>query len=231
MAKTSNRFPGESAEYRRARNALLREEVKLRKRLEDIAAQRRALPPGGEVKTDYAFDAWAPDEDDYRSVRFSELFMPGKKSLFLYNFMYPERVGSMTPCPSCTSIIDAIDGTARHLAQRVNFVVVAKAPIARFREHARRRGWSHALLLSSANNTFNRDYLAEDETGQQWPLAHVFTRRGRKIRHFWSSELWFADHEPGQGARHVDFMWPLWLMLDRTPEGRGKTWEPSLDYS
>ena len=59
----------------------------------------------------------------------------------------------------------------------------------------------------------------------------MFTRRGRKIHHFWSSELWFADHEPGQDSRHVDFMWPLWLMLDRTPEGRGKTWGPSLDYS
>jgi predicted dithiol-disulfide oxidoreductase (DUF899 family) len=230
MAKTSNRFPGESAEYRRARNALLREEVKLRRRLEEIAAQRRALPLGGEVKTDYAFDAWAPDEDDFRSVRLSELFAPGKKTLFIYNFMYPERAGSMTPCPSCTSIIDGIDGTAHDLVQRVSFAVVAKAPIARFREHARKRGWSHALLLSSANNTFNRDYLAEDETGQQWPLAHVFARRGRKIHHFWSSELWFADHEPGQDARHVDFMWPLWLMLDRTPEGRGKTWGPSLEY-
>src|SRR5579864_4660361 len=219
MAKTSNRFPGESAEYRRARNALLREEVKLRRRLEEIAAQRRALPLGGEVKTDYAFDAWAPDEDDFKSVRFSELFAPGKKTLFIYNFMYPERAGSMTPCPSCTSIIDGIDGTARDLVQRASF-----------REHARKRGWSHALLLSSANNTFNRDYLAEDETGQQWPLAHVFTRRGRKIHHFWSSELWFADHEPGQDARHVDFMWPLWLMLDRTPEGRRKTWGPSLEY-
>jgi predicted dithiol-disulfide oxidoreductase (DUF899 family) len=230
MAKTSSRFPGESAEYRRARNALLREEVKLRRRLEEVAAQRRALPPGGEVKTDYAFDAWAANEDDFRSVRFSELFAPGKKSLFLYNFMYPERVGSMTPCPSCTSIIDAIDGAARHLVQRVGFAVIAKAPIARFREHARKRGWSHVLLLSSENNTFNRDYLAEDETGQQWPLAHVFTRRGRKFHHFWSSELWFADHEPGQDSRHVDFMWPLWLMLDRTPEGRGKTWGPSLEY-
>ena len=231
MAKTSNRFPGESAEYRRARNALLREEVKLRRRLEEIAAQRRALPLGGEVRTDYAFDAWAPDEDDFSSVRFSELFAPGKKTLFIYNFMYPERAGSMTPCPSCTSIIDGIDGTAHDLVQRVSFAVVAKAPIARFREHARKRGWSHALLLSSANNTFNRDYLAEDETGQQWPLAHVFARRGREIHHFWSSELWFADHEPGQDGRHVDFMWPLWLMLDRTPDGRGKTWGPSLEYS
>jgi predicted dithiol-disulfide oxidoreductase (DUF899 family) len=231
MAKTSNRFPGESAEYRRARNVLLRDEMRLRRRIEEVAAKRRALPLGGEVKTDYVFDAWAPDEEDFRSVRFSELFATGKKSVFIYNFMYPERVGSMTPCPSCTSIIDAVDGAAPHLEQRAGFAVVAKAPIARLREHGRRRGWSHALLLSSANNSFNRDYLAEDETGQQWPLAHVFTRRGKKIHHFWSSELWFADHEPGQGSRHVDFMWPLWSMLDRTPEGRGKTWGPSLEYS
>jgi predicted dithiol-disulfide oxidoreductase (DUF899 family) len=225
------RFPGESREYRRARNALLREEIKLRRRIEEVAALRRALPPGGEVTTDYVFDAWLPDEDDFRSLRFSELFASGKKSLYIYNFMYPERVDSMTPCPSCTSIIDGIDGAARHLVQRVNFAVVAKAPIARFREHSRKRGWSHTLLLSSAGNSFNRDYLAEDETGQQWPLAHVFTRRGKKIRHFWSSELWFAEHDRGQGARHVDFMWPLWLMLDRTPEGRGRTWGPRLDYS
>jgi predicted dithiol-disulfide oxidoreductase (DUF899 family) len=29
--------------------------------------------------------------------------------------MFPERVGSMTPCPSCTSIIDAIDRAVPHL--------------------------------------------------------------------------------------------------------------------
>ena len=231
MAKTSNRFPGESAEYRRARNALLREEVKLRRRLEEIAAQRRALPLGGEVKTDYAFDAWAPDEDDFRSVRFSELFAPGKKTLFIYNFMYPESVGSMTPCPSCTSIIDAIDGAARHVTQRIGFAVVAKAPIAKFREHARKRGWRHAQLLSSADNDFNRDYNAEDPNGQQFPLAHVFVRRGKKIHHSWSSELWFAKPDPGQDMRHVDFMWPMWSMFDCTPEGRGKTWGPQLEYS
>jgi predicted dithiol-disulfide oxidoreductase (DUF899 family) len=123
-----------------------------------------------------------------------------------------------------------VDGASRHVAERINFAVVAKAPIERFREHARRRGWEHALLLSSASNTFNRDYHAEDETGQQWPLAHVFTRRGKKIRHFWSSELWFAKPEPGQDMRHVDFMWPMWSIFDTTPEGRGKTWGPRLEY-
>jgi predicted dithiol-disulfide oxidoreductase (DUF899 family) len=224
-------FPGETSRYRTARNSLLREEMKLRRLIGEVAEKRRALPPGGAVKTDYVFDASAPDASEFKKVRFSELFEPGKRSLFVYNFMYPERVGSTTPCPSCTSIIDAIDGQARHVTQRINFVIVAKTPIAKFREHARRRGWSHTTLLSSAGNTFNRDYNAEDETGQQLPLAHVFTKRGQKIHHFWSSELFFVKPEPGQDPRHVDFLWPLWAMFDRTPEGRGRNWGPSLDYS
>jgi predicted dithiol-disulfide oxidoreductase (DUF899 family) len=224
------KFPGESPEYRRARNSLLRAEVKLRNQIEAVAAQRRKLPAGGEVKKDYVFDASAPSEKEFKQVRLSELFAPGKRTLFIYNFMFPERVGSMTPCPSCTSIIDSVDGASRHVVQRINFAVIAKAPIETFRAHARRRGWEHALLLSSANNTFNRDYHAEDETGQQWPLAHVFTQRGKKIRHFWSSELWFAEPERGQDKRHVDFMWPVWSILDTTSEGRGKTWGPGLEY-
>lgn len=223
-------FPGESPQYRRARNSLLRAEVKLRKQVEAVAAQRRKLPLGGQVKTDYVFDASAPGDKGFKRVRLSELFAPGKRTLFIYNFMYPESVDSMTPCSSCTSIIDAIDGAARHAAQRINFAVVAKAPIEKFRAHGRRRGWDHTLLLSSADNTFNSDYLAEDETGHQFPLAHVFARRGRKIHHSWSSELYFAEPGPGQDKRHVDFMWPLWSILDTTPEGRGRTWGPALDY-
>ena len=224
------RFPGESAEYRRARNSLLQAEVKLKRQEEAVAKQRRALPLGGAVKTEYVFAAARAGDGDVGAVRLSELFAPGKKTLFLYNFMFPERVGSMTPCPSCTSIIDVVDGASRHLVQRVNFAIIAKAPIGDFARHARNRGWRQVLLLSSADNSFNRDYGAEDQNGQQWPLAHVFTKRGKRIHHFWTSELWWAPHDPGQDSRHVDFMWPLWSMLDRTPDGRGTTWGPQLEY-
>jgi predicted dithiol-disulfide oxidoreductase (DUF899 family) len=231
MATTrTKRFPGETDDYRRARNRLLQLEVKLRRQIEAVAAERRRLPLGGEVRTDYEFEAAEEPGDGVSTVHLSGLFEPGKRSLFVYNFMFPERAGSMTPCPSCTSIIDAVDGASRHLVQRINLVVVAKAPIARFQEHARKRGWRHARLLSSANNDFNRDYGAEGPDGQQFPLAHVFQRRGKKIRHSWSSELWFAGSDPGQHMRHVDFMWPVWSILDCTPEGRGKTWGPELEY-
>jgi predicted dithiol-disulfide oxidoreductase (DUF899 family) len=41
-------FPGESQEYRTARNALLEREIGLRHEMEAVAVARRALPAGGE---------------------------------------------------------------------------------------------------------------------------------------------------------------------------------------
>lgn len=229
MSQVGKKFPGESAKYRAARNRLLASEVELRRKLEAVAAERRKLPLGGEVTTDYTFKAWSPKTNRTSSVRFSELFAPGKDTLFLYNFMFPESLESDLPCPSCTSIIDAVDGAAPHLEQQINFAVVAKAPLARFRNHARRRGWQHALLLSSAGNTYKRDYHAESPEGYQLPIAQVFVRRGGKIHFFWASELLWAKTDSGQDPRHVDFMWPLWHILDTTPYGRGD-WNAALKY-
>ena len=227
------RFPGESDQYRRARDELLKAEIDLRRQIEVVAAQRRRLPLGGLVPRDYTFEEWNAGSDAARRVQLSELFADGKNTLFLYSHMFiPGTAGLPLEegCPSCTSIIDAIDGEVPHISERINFAVVAKAPIGRFRAHAQSRGWRHARLLSSANNTYNRDYQAEAPDGAQMPMATVFARRDGKIHHCWSSELFLVPTEPGQDMRHVDFMWPLWLVLDRTPEGRGTDWRPELDY-
>ena len=82
------RFPGESDEYRRARDELLQAEVDLRRQIEAVAAQRRELPLGGEVPVDYTFEEWDADTDAARPVRLSELFEDGKDTLFLYSFMF-----------------------------------------------------------------------------------------------------------------------------------------------
>ena len=227
------RFPGETDEYRRARDELLQAEIQLRRQLEEVAKQRRQLPPGGLVQTDYVFQEWDPSADAPREVLLSELFGDGKDTLFLYSFMIvPPGQGLpfVGPCPSCTSIIDGIDGALPHITQRINFAVAAKPPIEVFQAHGETRGWRNARLLSSSPSSYNRDYGSEDADGNQWPLATVFVRRDDGIRHFWSSELWFVNHDLGQGPRHVDFMWPLWLVLDRVPEGRASDWQPRLDY-
>jgi predicted dithiol-disulfide oxidoreductase (DUF899 family) len=226
------RFPGESTAYRTARNSLLKAEIELRRQIEAVAAQTRKLPMGGVTPHDYVFEEWNAGTNKARPIRLSELFEDGKDTLFLYSFMFvPGEKGLPLEegCPSCTSIIDAIDGATPHITQKINFAAVAKAPIAQFGAHARSRGWSHARLLSSADNTYNRDYQAEGPGGQN-PIATMFARRNGAIHHTWSSELMMAPMDPGQDMRHVDFMWPLWSVLDRTPGGRGD-WRPELDYS
>ena len=117
-----------------------------------------------------------------------------------------------------------------HVNQRVNFVAIAKSPIQRIRNVARERGWNHLRLLSSEGNTYNRDYRGEDDKGDQQPALNVFTRRNGKIYHFYNTELMFTKGEPGQDPRHVDMIWPIWNLLDFTPEGRGTDWRPKLKY-
>ena len=188
------RFPGESPEYRLARNRLLEAEIELRRMIERVAAQRRALPPGGAVPDDYVFEQAA---DGGGAVRLSELFAPGKDTLVIYSFMFPRWPGDTrpgpaggetarlplaeTPCPSCTSILDSLDGAAPHLASRLSLAVVAKSDPARIRTFARERGWRHLRLLSSRNNSYNRDYHAEAPEGEQIPILNVFAREGGEV--------------------------------------------------
>jgi predicted dithiol-disulfide oxidoreductase (DUF899 family) len=227
------RFPGESEEYRRERNRLLEAEAGLRRTIEQVAAQRRALPPGGVVPDDYRFEEVA----DGREVRFSELFEPGKDTLVVYSFMFPRYSGDdrpgpaegetaslplqETPCPSCTSILDSLDGAAHQLTRRLNLAVVAKSDPDRVRTFARERGWRHLRLLSTAGNAYSRDYNAETPDGEQMPILNVFVRDGDQFRHTWASELMGAPREEGMDPRHVDSIWPLWNVLDVTPDGRG----------
>ena len=226
----SERFPGESRGYRAARNTLLKAEVDLRRKTESVAALRRKLPQGGPAPEDYEFEEGAADPGDtetVRRVKMSELFRRDA-SLVIYSYMYGPAMDK--PCPMCTCMLDSLDGAAPHIAQRVNLVVVAKSPIRRVRAVARERGWRNLRLLSSAGNSYNRDYHGEDAKGSQLPALNVFTRRAGKIVHAYCTELLFAAPDPGQNARHVDAIWPLWNLLDYTPEGRGTDWYPRLAY-
>jgi predicted dithiol-disulfide oxidoreductase (DUF899 family) len=177
--------------------------------------------------------AGALSSDDSTSVHLSELFAAGKDTLLLYSFMFlPDNSNPLgAACSSCTSIHrrDRRGRTAHRATDQPGRR--SKGPIARFREHARGRGWRKIRLLSSAETTYNHDYRAEaPDGGRQYPVATVFVRREGRIHHSWSSELCFAPTDPGMHPRHVDFMWPLWSVFDLTPEGRGTDWLPLLEY-
>ena len=225
------RFPGETPAYRAARDKLLKKEITLRRQIEAVAAVRRKLPLGGALREDYAFDEITPTIDKTtarRQVKLSELFAKGKDTLVVYSYMFGPRMAA--PCPMCTSMLDSLDGSAPHVAQRVNLVVVAASPIDRTMQVARDRGWRHLRLLSSAGNTYNRDYHGENEKGGQLPTLNVFARRKGRIHHMYCTEMLFTPSDRGQDGRHVDAIWPLWNVLDLTPEGRGTTWYPKRHY-
>ena len=125
------------------------------------------------------------------------------------------------PCPSCVALLDQLDGAAASTPPSgINFAVVAKAPLPRILTFGEERGWRRLRLLSSAGNTYNRDYLAETPEGAQRPMLNVFHRDGETIRHFWGSELFYAPPTPDQDPRHVGTLEPLWNLFDLTPEGR-----------
>ena len=238
-------FPAESAEYRAARDRLLQQEIELRRAMEAVAAARRELPPGGLVREDYVFQGAGADGAPTK-LRLSELFAPGKDSLVIYSFMFPRDPGDTrpgpaggrtallpleeTPCASCVGFLDQLDGAAEHLAQHVNFAVVAKAPLERVLTFAEERGWRRLRLLSTAGNAYNRDYHAETEEGAIRPMLNVFHRDGEAIRHFWGSELFYAPTDGRQDPRHNGTLEPLWNLFDLTPEGRPADWDEQLSY-
>jgi predicted dithiol-disulfide oxidoreductase (DUF899 family) len=224
MPDVKPRFPNESPKYRAARDALLATEAELRDQVERVAAQRRALPLGGRLEQDYAFNEIVGGAS--RTVKLSALFDPGKDTLFLYSFMYGPD--AKQPCPLCTSFLDALDAQVQHIGQRISVAVVAKSPIERINEFASGRGWKRLRLVSAAGTTYQRDYFGENAEGNQWPMANVFVRKDGDVHHFWGSELLYVDTEGD--SRHIDLLWPLWNVLDLTPAGRGADFYPQLSY-
>ena len=226
LARASGvRFPNESAGYRRAREALLAEEIELRRHIERVAAQRRALPPGGEVRESYLF------EGEQGRTSFAGLFGE-KDTLVVYSYMFgPQRE---RPCPMCTSLLSAWDGEVPDITQRVALAVVARSPLARLTAFKRERGWHHLPLFSDISGEFSRDYHAVTEAGGDDAAFNVFVRRpeaqGVTIRHFWGGEMNGKSADPGQDPRGAPDLMPLWTILDVTPEGRGTDWYPRLNY-
>jgi predicted dithiol-disulfide oxidoreductase (DUF899 family) len=218
--KNDMHFPNESSEYRQARDALLAEEIELRRHIERVAEQRRRLPPGGEVKKRYMFEG--PQGD----VSFENLF-GDKQTLVVYSYMFgPEREH---PCPMCTSLLSAWDGEVPDIQQRVALAVVARSPLQRLLAFKKERGWHHLPLYSDTSGDYSRDYHAYVD-GMDDAAFNVFTRRDGTVRHFWAGEMGGPTADPGQDPRGAPDLMPLWTVLDSTPEGRAPDWYPKLSY-
>ena len=219
-SKNKARFPNESPEYRQARNELLAEEIELRRQIEHVAALRRALPPGGVIPEDYAFES--PND----AVHLSQLF-GDKVTLVIYSMMFgPQRERA---CPMCTAMLTSWDGTARNLRERVALAVTARSPIERLLDFKKERGWQNLQMYSDIKGDYTRAYVSAEDGDV--PGLSVFTRRDGAVRHFWSGEMSGEMADPGQDPRGAPDLDPLWTILDLTLTGRGATWYPKLEYA
>jgi predicted dithiol-disulfide oxidoreductase (DUF899 family) len=219
-AKNKAHFPNESPEYRQARNALLAEEIELRRHIERVAALRRNLPPGGRLPEDYTF------EGNDGAVRISQLF-GDKDTLVIYSMMFgPQRERA---CPMCTAMLTSWEGTARNLRERVALAVTARSPIERLLEFKKERGWQNLQIYSDTKGDYTRAYVSGDDGDV--PGLNIFTRSDGTVRHFWSGEMCGEMADPGQDPRGAPDVDPLWTILDLTPAGRGATWYPKLEYA
>ena len=219
-AAASKPYPNDSAEYRQARTALLAEEVELRRHIERVAAQRRALPPGGEAR-DYKFR-----DENGKTIGLADMF-GAHDTLVSYFWMYgPQRE---RPCPMCTAFLGSIDTPARDITQRVALAVIGRSPVERQLAFARERGWRNLKFYATVGDDFPRDYRGLAADGNEWPALDVWTREGVRVRHFWGSELG-GTQDPGQDPRGAPDPTPLWNILDLTPAGRGTGWYPKLAY-
>ena len=184
---------------------------------------------GALVETDYVFREGPSDiRDDspanFRDVRLSQLFAPGKDRLIIDHMMW--AANDKLPCPMCNMWADGYAAIAPHVGNKVNFVLVTKVDLATLREWARRRGWDKIRFLSSHDNTFNKDFHMEEDAGRQRPGVSVFNRAADgKIYHFYTTEASFA---PGR-HRAIDLYSPVWNLFDLLPEGR-ENWMPKHSY-
>ncbi|HEY9235107.1 MULTISPECIES: DUF899 family protein [Phenylobacterium] len=221
-AKARTPFPGESQDYRLARQALLAEEIEFRRHMTRVAAQRQALPEGPVVAKNYRFK-----DENGAELGLIDLF-GDKQTLVTYFWMFgPQRE---RPCPMCTNWLGAVNGNAADIKQRVALKILGRSPVERQLAFAQERGWRDLDFVQTVGDDYARDLGLINPDGSENPALVVFRLDGDEARLFWASEMTREMADPGQDPRDAPDIASLWSMLDLTPEGRGGDWYPKLSY-
>jgi predicted dithiol-disulfide oxidoreductase (DUF899 family) len=215
-------FTEEGHAYAKAREALLAQEIELRRHITRVAEQRRSLPPGPIIKKDYLFlDA------DNRQLRLLDLF-GDKDALVTYFWMYgPQRT---RPCPMCTNWLGGVNGNAADIKQNVALKIIGRSSVERQQAFARERGWRDLDFVQTVGDDYANELGLINDDGSENPALLVFKRDGDQVRLFWKSEMTAEMADPDQDPRDAPDIAPLWTVLDLTPDGRRINWYPSLSY-
>ena len=223
----------ESDDYLGKREQLRLAEIELMKPRQRVAEIRRALPQGAAI-TDYEFlegprtldagDAPIRKVKVKVKVKIGELFSAPERPLVIYQLMFGKK--QTKPCPMCTLWIDGHNGVAHHIAQNLDFAIVAAAEPILLRGYARQSGWHNLRLLSGGESSFKYD-LGGDQEGGQGSSLNVFTKNADgTVRHFYTQPPRLAQDINERG---IDLLTPVFNLMDITSRGRGN-WYPNLGY-
>jgi predicted dithiol-disulfide oxidoreductase (DUF899 family) len=226
-AMTDHKVVGRE-EWQAARDELLQREKKHTRTADELARQRRELPWVA-IEREYRFDA----DDGTRTL--AELF-DGRSQLLIYHFMFgPDYEAG---CPTCSSMVDGLNGLQPHLhARDVTVLLVSRAPLEKLQAYKRRMGWS-VPWVSSANSDFNFDFgtsYTEEQVrpfldGELPPVArHHAEATGTDVLQYISEMFGASAFALQDGAvyqtywttgRGVEFLMGYYPILDRMPNGR-----------
>ena len=217
-------------EWQAERDQLLTEEKEHTTRADELAEKRRALP-------------WVPIEKEYEletadgKKSLADLF-DGRSQLLIYHFMFGPSY--QAGCPTCSSMVDSVDGLLPHLhARDVTIALVSRAPLEKLLSYRERMGW-RIPWASSANSDFNFDFGAsfrEEEMRAGMPpedqLPPIAARNAKETGTdlvSYISEMFGATAfklEDGvvyktyaTTGRGVEFLMGYYGIFDRMPRGR-----------
>ena len=218
-------------EWQAARDALLQREKEHTRMADELARQRRELSWLA-IEKEYRFDA----DDGTRTL--AELF-DGRSQLLVYHFMFGPSYDA--GCPTCSSMVDGLDGLLPHLhARDVTLLLVSRAPLARLQAYKRRMGWS-VPWVSAANTDFNFNFggsFTEEQVRENMPpledalppiARHNATASGTDVLAYISEAPAVSVFTLQDGAVHqtyattwrgVEFLMGYYPILDRAPKGR-----------
>jgi predicted dithiol-disulfide oxidoreductase (DUF899 family) len=217
-------------EWQAAREELLQREKEHTRMADELARQRRELPWTA-IEKEYRLDA----DDGKRTL--AELF-DGRSQLLIYHFMFGPTYEA--GCPTCSSMVDGVDGLLPHLhARDVTLLLVSRAPLERLEAYKRRMGWS-IPWVSSANSEFNFDFgtsFTEEQMRENMPpeselppiAGHNAAATGTNVIDYISEMFGASAFVLQDGAvyqtywttgRGVEFLMGYYPILDRAPNGR-----------
>jgi len=205
-------------EWLAARRELLAKEKALTRAHDALSAERRTLPMVS-VDKSYVFDT--PDGPK----TLAELF-DGRSQLVVYHFMMgPDWEEG---CPSCSLLVDHIDGAAVHLAQRdVTLLAISRAPMEKIAAFKRRMGW-RLPWVSSHRNDFNWDYQVSfkpEEVGSgkmyyNFAMGNFPAAEAPGISVFYKNASGDVFHSYSTYARGGEPFIGTYSFLDLVPKGR-----------